>query len=103
MKSNKNNHYLKLPFIILLIFVFINFNGNAQEQEQAFKPSGKIWGLMFGDVFYKAAGDTLAFGRSEYAKEPTESLGAKLRRVYFGYDFNISPRWSTRFLLEGTS
>ncbi|MFN3940478.1 MAG: hypothetical protein ACK4IY_07805, partial [Chitinophagales bacterium] len=88
----------------MIISFFLNSHAIAQNTaDDSFKPSGKIWGYMFGDLFYKTGGDTLYWGRSEYAAQKQGDLGAKLRRLYFGYDYNISKRWSTRLLLEGTS
>ena len=91
-----------IAFLFLLLFVYNSAVAQDAKKED-FKPSGKIWGYMFGDVFYKAGGDTLLFGKSEYAGNEKNAIGAKLRRVYFGYDYNISPKWSTRFLLETTA
>lgn len=92
--------------IILLVASFLlSFMGlSAQEvSTNDFKPNGKIWGYIFGDVIYKAGGDTLSFGRSEFAKEKKNVIGGKLRRVYFGYDYNLSEHWFVRVLFEGNS
>ena len=103
MKSN-NLYTLKLErLIVLLIFVFSAIQLNAQEKENDFKPTGKVWGYIFGDVIYKVGGDTLSFGRSEFAKEEKNVIGGKLRRVYFGYDYNLSENWFVRVLFEGNS
>lgn len=91
-----------LPTLVILALIIINQPTFGQEEEK-FKPSGKVWGYMFGDMLYKVGGDTLKFGKGEYANMPKDAIGGKLRRVYFGYDYNISPKWSTRFLSEGTA
>lgn len=103
MKSKTSNQFNFVNLIVLLTLVLFNFVGNAQETEEDFKPNGKIFGYIFGDVLYKAGGDTLTFGRSEFAKEEKNAIGGKLRRVYFGYDYNLAEQWSVRFLLEGNS
>ena len=96
----------KLDFLhifVILILVFSNFQASAQDKEQDFKPTGKVWGYIFGDMLYKVQGDTLNFGKSEFAKEQKNAIGGKLRRVYFGYDYNLSEQWFVRILFEGNS
>ncbi|MEW6510561.1 MAG: hypothetical protein AB1428_06320 [Bacteroidota bacterium] len=66
-------------------------------------PQGKISGYMFGDYFYNVSRD------SSISKLP--NVGAtnggksfqafQLRRIYFGYDNDISEQFSARFRLEG--
>lgn len=90
---------------IVSLFILLSFSAlYAQDTgNNDFKPSGKIWGYIFGDVIYKVQGDTLNFGRSEFAKEKENAIGGKLRRVYLGYDYNLSEKWFVRLLLEGNS
>ena len=95
---------LNIRYIVsFFIFLFLNFQLLAQGQEDDFKPNGKIWGYVFGDVIYKVGGDTLDFGRSEFAKTEKGAIGGVLRRIYFGYDYNLSSRWSTRLLFESNA
>jgi hypothetical protein len=72
----------------------------SQEAPPPFTPSGHVWGYVFGDAYYKAAGDTLQWGRSQYAATPTQMMGGQLRRLYLGYDYRFSPTVSSRILLE---
>lgn len=95
--------YNKVFKILLLLFFASNNIVFAQSESSDFKPSGKIWGVIFGDMIYKAQGDTLNFGKSEFAKEEEGVIGGKLRRVYFGYDYNLSEQWFVRILFEGSS
>lgn len=76
---------------------------NAQEEKpkEEFKPSGKVWGYAFGDFFYKAASDTMVrWGDAEYARNKKEDFRFTFRRIYLGLDYNISPKLSTKLLLE---
>lgn len=100
MKIDQHRSHFALPFVI---FIFMASYVDAQNQESDFKPNGKIWGYIFGDVIYKAGGDTLSFGRSEFAKEEKGVIGGKLRRLYFGYDNNLSDQWFVRVLFESGS
>jgi hypothetical protein len=73
----------------------------AQEVPQpSFTPSGNVWGYVFGDAYYKAAGDTALWGQGQYASVPTRMQGGQLRRLYLGYDYRFSPSFSSRVLLE---
>lgn len=79
----------------------------AQTQTQApadttteFKPSGKLWGYAFGDYAFKGASDDLNRGRSnQYTGVPVNANIFQWRRIYLGYDYNISPKFSAEFLL----
>jgi hypothetical protein len=67
-----------------------------------FKPNGKVWGTVFSDIGYKAHTDSVKRGKGSnylYSALPQDSAFLDLRRVYLGYDFNISERFSTEFLL----
>jgi hypothetical protein len=72
----------------------------SQDVPPPFVPSGNVWGYVFGDAYYKAAGDTVHWGRSQYAATPTRMQGGQLRRLYLGYDYKFSPMFSSRILLE---
>lgn len=67
-----------------------------------FKPSGKVWGYAFGDMYLKSGGDTAIWAsRAEYSGVPKEVYAFGFRRMYLGYDYTISPKFSTTALLEG--
>lgn len=81
--------------------------GNAQylmNSDSAFKAgmpmSGHLWGYVFGDYYYKAHSDSLGRGGSnQFTGTPKGANAFDLRRVYLGYDFNISDKFSTHLLL----
>lgn len=71
--------------------------------KEEFKPSGKVWGYAFVDFFAKTGGDTATWAsRADYSAVPKDATAFSLRRLYLGYDYNISPIFSTTALLEGT-
>ncbi len=62
--------------------------------------TGRIWGYAFGDYFYKGHSDSLGRGGSnQYTNVKTSDNAFALRRLYLGYDFNISKKFSTEVLL----
>jgi hypothetical protein len=65
-----------------------------------FVPSGKVWGYIFGDYFYKVQGDTASWSTSQYGNTREGLHAGQLRRLYFGYDFALAPQFNSRVLLE---
>jgi len=79
--------------------------GTAKAQEKdttEFKPHGKLWGYAFGDAAYKGNGDNVNGGRggsNQYTKVPVNTNEFQLRRVYLGYNYEISRKFVAEFLL----
>ncbi len=68
--------------------------------QHAFKPSGNLWGYAFGDLYYKSHGDPLNRGGSnQYTGVAQDRNGFQFRRIYLGYDYNISKKFSAEVLL----
>ena len=95
-----------LPIGILLFTVTTvnTFSQNTQppssEQSSVFKPSGNVWGYVFGDYYYQLHADsTKKRGSTQYAKIAKDYNAFAFRRVYLGYDYNISPNFSTELLI----
>lgn len=92
---NKNNFCFPGCFSVIKA-------ANAQDtiKKPEFKPSGKVWGYAFGDYFMKMHADSLNRGKTQYANMPNNSNSFEFRRVYLGYDYHISEKFSTEFLLS---
>ena len=72
-------------------------NTNA---DTTFKPGGKLWGLAFGDLYYKAHTDTLNRGAvNQYTGMPKNKNAFQIRRVYLGYTYEISRTFTADLLL----
>lgn len=91
-----------------LLFLFISIHSiNAQylwNSDSAFKAgsanSGRLWGYAFGDYYYKAHSDSLTRGGSnQYTGIPQSRNEFQMRRIYLGYDYNISKKFSAELLL----
>jgi hypothetical protein len=83
-------------------------SANAQMQMPAtpsdtaaeFKPHGKLWGYAFGDAAYKGGTDEQGRGGSnQYTKIPVNSNLFQWRRIYLGYNYEISKKFVAEFLL----
>lgn len=86
---------------MLLSFTLLQ-HVTGQESKEEFKPSGKVWGYGFVDFYVKAGGDTATWSsRAEYSGVTKDVYAFAIRRMYLGYDYNISPKFSTSALLEG--
>ncbi|PZF71861.1 hypothetical protein [Taibaiella soli] len=70
--------------------------------KKAFLPKGQLWGYAFGDYAFKAHADTVGGGRggsNQYSKVPKDNGEFQFRRIYLGYNYDISQKFSTEFLL----
>lgn len=93
--------------LVCSIVVFLSNGVKAQtmlNSDSAFKAgipnSGRIWGYAFGDYYYKAHSDSLVRGGSnQYTGVPKNRTAFAIRRVYLGYDYNISKKFSAEILL----
>lgn len=62
--------------------------------------SGRLWGYTFGDYFHKSHSDSLnRGGNNQYTNVKSDQGEFQFRRIYLGYDYNISKDFSTEFLL----
>lgn len=63
--------------------------------------SGKLWGYMFGDYYVKAQADSLNRGSSsQYSGVPKNRNAFQIRRLYLGYNYNITKKFAAEVLLE---
>ena len=86
---------------ILLFFFLLNSIAEAQKTaDTSFKPSGKLWGYSFGDYYYKAHSDALnRGGANQYTNIEKGRNAFQFRRVYLGYNYDITPKFSAELLL----
>jgi hypothetical protein len=62
--------------------------------------TGRIWGYAFGDFDYKSHADSLTRGGSnQYTGIRPATTMFQFRRIYLGYDYNISKKFSAELLL----
>ena len=93
-------------FLVALVLFSIN-TAKAQyllNSDSAFKAgipnSGRLWGYSFGDLFYKSHSDSLnRGGNNQYTNVKQGTTEFQFRRIYLGYDYNISKVFSTELLL----
>jgi len=86
-----------LIIISILVVPKILFSQDTIKNE--FKPSGKIWGYSFGDIYTKIHTDSLNRGNTQYSNIPKDFSSFDIRRIYLGYDYNISEKFSTELIL----
>jgi hypothetical protein len=97
----------KLPLTTLVVLLFLGSTVDAQylwNSDSAFKAgatnSGRIWGYIFGDYYVKGHGDSLnRGGNNQYTGIPQNRNAFQFRRIYLGYDYNISQKFSAELLL----
>ncbi|HEV7232292.1 MAG TPA: hypothetical protein VGO45_13235, partial [Bacteroidia bacterium] len=76
----------------------IRASGQSQEKT-GIKSRGKLWGVVYTDVIYKAHADSAKRGNLQYSAQPKDSSGLDFRRIFLGYNFDISDRFSSEFIL----
>src|SRR5215469_17270546 len=99
--------YTRLSLLTAILFT-ITASSQAQSfwnNDSAFKAqapnSGRLWGYVFGDYYYKSHADSLnRGGGNQYSGIPQSRNAFQFRRIYLGYDFNLNNRLSTELLLS---
>ncbi len=93
------NHFT-FTILIFLISGMSGLNaalaGNLQDEP----PRGHLWGYIFGDLYWKVAGENAEWGQAEYMQTDKNMFAGKLRRLYFGYNYRMSDQFSSSLLLE---
>jgi hypothetical protein len=96
-------------FVVLLCFGLLLSNSIKAQfvsgSDSAFKAgspnSGKLWGYMFGDYYVKGDADTLnRGGGTQYSGIPKQRNAYQIRRLYLGYNYNITKKFAAEVLLE---
>ncbi len=89
---------MRTRFFLIILFALPIL---AQAQD---KPAYKFSGYMFDDYYYNVTRDANIATFLNVANGGAKDLnGFQLRRIYFTYDNEISPVFSTRFRLEATT
>jgi hypothetical protein len=98
-------HFTKIATCFMLLataFGEIATAQNADSVAAELRRNGNLWGLTFGDYFFKNTADTagsgLGRGNNQYSKLPATSRMFQFRRVYLGYNYNISPKVAAEVL-----
>src|SRR6478736_4348222 len=93
-----------MPFFMSVFFInsleaqFVFSNDSAFRAGDA--NTGRIWGYAFGDFAYKGHADSLTRGNAnQYTGIPKNRNEFAFRRIYLGYDYNISKKFSASLLL----
>src|SRR5690242_14390303 len=100
MKKIVTGFFLTL-FLISANGVRAQFVINSDSAFKANRPNtGRLWGYAFADYYYKGHADTLnRGGGNQYTGIPKNRNAFQVRRVYLGYNYNISSKFSAEVLL----
>ncbi len=102
MKANLKRFLMASAILLITSYVSnAQFVINNDSLYQAGTPNtGRVWGYVFGDFYYKGDGDSLnRGGANQYTGLPQGRNSFQFRRVYLGYDYNISNKFSAELLL----
>ncbi|HEV3414323.1 MAG TPA: hypothetical protein VG101_17710 [Puia sp.] len=103
----KRSYISHLLLVIILFFAATSVQAQGQSaflSDSAYRTgaanTGRLWGYVFGDFYYKSHADSLNRGGSnQYSGIPQSRNAFQFRRLYLGYDFNISKKVSSELLL----
>ena len=95
------------PTLLIVLLVIATTSIQAQSfwnNDSAFKAgantSGRLWGYVFGDFYYKSHADSLnRGGGNQYSGIPQSRNAFQFRRIYLGYDYNFNNKFSSELLL----
>ena len=89
--------------MILIALFLICFSAYSQKDtvqaKKVFVPSGKLWGYVFGDFTDKLQTNSFNMSNTQYASTPKDFTSFDYRRIFLGYDYEISEKFSSVFLL----
>lgn len=85
--------------IILSVMLLGSYALQAQDTG-SFLENGQLYGEVFGDLYYKGNADSLARGDYQYSGIPANGNGVGIRRIYLGYKYHFSPRFTANILFE---
>lgn len=69
-------------------------------EDTTWKPQRRVWGYTFGDFYYNAHADAGNRGpETNYAGVPQYRNAFQFRRIYLGYDYDITKKFKAEFLL----
>lgn len=72
----------------------------AADADTTWKPQRRLWGYAFGDEYYDAHADAANRGaEGMYNGVPTYRNAFQFRRLYLGYDYEISKKFKAEVLL----
>ncbi len=85
----------------------------AADPDTAWKPQRRVWGYTFGDFYYAAHSDADIVGatgvaaatpsnrgaETNYSGVPTYRNAFQFRRIYLGYDYEITKKFKAELLL----
>ena len=102
--SFKTRLTIAICFAVFVLSANISKAQYLLNSDSAFKAavpnSGRIWGLTFGDYYYKGHADSSQRGNAnQYTGIPQSRTAYQFRRIYLGYDYNIAKNFSSEVLL----
>jgi hypothetical protein len=86
---------------------FMIAHQDLDHPENTPRPRGTLWGYAFGDYAFKGSGDDVTQkngvkgrgGSNQYTGMAAQASQFQFRRIYLGYNYDISKKFSAEFLL----
>jgi len=98
-------------YIVISIVILITLSASPLKAQYLFSSdssfnagtpmTGRLWGMVFGDYYYKSHADALNRGGSNQYSGLAENRNAfQFRRIYLGYDYNFNKKFAAELLLS---
>jgi len=92
--------HLKFLCLLILLLSPVAIFAQDAKTDTSFKPSGKLWGLAFGDYYYKSHSDISSRGGvNQYTGIEKGRNAFQFRRIYLGYNYEISRTFAAEVVL----
>ena len=82
----------RVSYALLTVLLIIPFVSVRAQEKSNFKPNGDVFVQFFGDYYYKLSGNSHPFSTAEYSGQQKDANAFDIRRVYFGYTYNFTPK-----------
>jgi len=100
---------MKRLLVIIACISALSFQTLAQTDSstnkliEAVRKDGKVFGTLYSDYFYKAAGENVPENIGQYSKLEKDENAFYFRRIYFGYAHKFNSKFSAKIMYDASN
>ena len=93
-----------IPLFVVSFYCVSTQAQSLDSLSNELRKHGNVWGLTFGDFVFKGVADDagasgLGRGNNQYSKIPADAHYFQYRRIFLGYNYDISSKFTAEILL----